>query len=56
MQKESLFESDVKSNKVKEGFLFLRSRVVKEWKKRWIVLTKNCIYSFEHQGVYNRPS
>jgi len=46
MQKEDIDENDVRHNKIKEGFLIKRSRILKEWKKRWMVLTKNYLYSF----------
>ena len=56
MQKEDSDEKDVRLNKVKEGFLIKRSRILKEWKKRWMVLTKNFLYSFESKGVYRKPT
>lgn len=56
MNKENIYEQDIKTNKVKEGFLIKRSRILKEWKKRWMVLTKTHLYSFEHKGVYRTPT
>ena len=56
MNKEDPAEQDIKHNKVKEGFLIKRSRILKEWKKRWMVLTKTHLYSFENKGVYRSPT
>lgn len=36
--------------------MFKKSRYLKEWRERWIVLTKNYIYSFEHKQVYTKPT
>ena len=47
MLKEDNVESDIRQHKVKEGFLLKRSRILKEWKKRWMVLTRTHLYSFE---------
>ena len=46
----------MRHNKVKEGYLVKRSRHLKEWKKRWMVLTKTHLYSFEHKCVYKNPT
>ncbi len=37
---------DIKNHKIKEGFMYKKSRYLKEWRERWIVLTKDYIYSF----------
>ena len=47
-------EQDIKAGRVKEGFLMQRSRVAKEWRRRWVVLTKNGLYCFEQEGNYGR--
>ena len=39
-------ESDIKNYKIREGWLFKRSRFLKDWRKRWVVLTTNYIYTF----------
>ena len=46
MQKESPIELDIRNNRIKEGFLIKRSRHLKEWKLRWMVLTRTHLYSF----------
>ena len=49
-------EADVRDNKVKEGTLIKRSRHLKEWKERWMVLTKTHLYSFSAKGQYKNPT
>ena len=49
-------EADVRDNKVKEGSLIKRSRHLKEWKERWMVLTKTHLYSFSGKGQYKNPT
>lgn len=49
---EETFEGKI----VKEGFLVKRSRYLKEWKERWIVLTTTHLYSFTNKGVYKNPT
>lgn len=56
MNRDDISEQDVRNNKVKEGFLIKRSRILKDWKKRWMVLTKTHLYAFEYQGVYKAPA
>jgi len=46
MKSDADVELDIKSNKVKEGYLVKRSRILKELKTRWMVLTKTHLYSF----------
>jgi hypothetical protein len=49
-------EVDVRLNKIKEGVLLKQSRHLKEWKERWIVLTKTHLYSFSEKGQYKNPT
>lgn len=56
MLKEGSAETDIRVGKIKEGWLVKRSRILKEWKKRWMVLTRTHLYSFEQQGVYRAPT
>lgn len=56
MQKESPVELDIRNNRIKEGFLIKRSRILKEWKLRWMVLTRTHLYSFEGQGSYRNAT
>ena len=41
---------------IKEGFLEKRSRFLKGWRKRWIVLTPNYMTTFKSQGNYTDPT
>lgn len=41
---------------IKEGFLEKRSRFLKGWRKRWIVLTPNYLTTFKSEGSYNSPT
>ena len=36
--------------------MWKKSRYLKEWRERWIVLTKDHLYSFEHKQVYTKPT
>lgn len=56
MAREEGAENDIRNNKIKEGWLVKRSRILKEWKKRWMVLTRTHLYSFEQKGVYRNPT
>lgn len=56
MLKEDQAEADVRHHKIKEGFLIKRSRILKEWKKRWMVLTRTHLYSYETKGIYRNPT
>jgi hypothetical protein len=47
---------DIRDNKIKEGMLQKQSRHLKEWKDRWMVLTKTHLYSFVHKGEYKDPT
>ena len=53
---QSQVEDDIKKNKVKEGLLLKQSRHLKDWKDRWIVLTKTHVYTFAQKGVYKNPT
>ena len=52
----SQIEDDIKKNKIKQGWVTKQSRFLKEWKDRWIVLTRTYLYSFEQKGVYKKPT
>lgn len=43
-------------NIVKEGWLEKRSRFLKGWRRRWIVLTPHYICTFKKQGQYKDPT
>eukprot|EP01083_Nonionella_stella_P207311 753252_1 len=36
-----------------EGWLFKKSRVLKKWRKRWMVIAGNTIYSYKNERKYN---
>lgn len=40
---------DLKNCKIREGSLLKRSKFLKEWRKRWIVLTSNYLISFTNE-------
>eukprot|EP00927_Polykrikos_kofoidii_P069444 TRINITY_DN64926_c0_g1_i1.p1 TRINITY_DN64926_c0_g1~~TRINITY_DN64926_c0_g1_i1.p1 ORF type:complete len:145 (+),score=20.56 TRINITY_DN64926_c0_g1_i1:64-435(+) len=40
----------------KEGWLSKQSKFMKDWRRRWIVLTPQYICSFKQQGDYRNPS
>ncbi|CAG9331020.1 unnamed protein product [Blepharisma stoltei] len=37
---------------IKEGWIEKRSRFLKEWRRRWMVLTPNFLVSFKQQQAY----
>jgi len=41
---------------LKEGWLMKQSKFLKNWKRRWFVLTPTYICSFQQQGVYHKPT
>eukprot|EP00929_Paragymnodinium_shiwhaense_P122435 TRINITY_DN95167_c0_g1_i1.p1 TRINITY_DN95167_c0_g1~~TRINITY_DN95167_c0_g1_i1.p1 ORF type:complete len:122 (+),score=26.71 TRINITY_DN95167_c0_g1_i1:90-455(+) len=41
---------------LKEGWLVKQSRFLKDWRRRWVVLTPQYICSFKEQGDYRKPS
>jgi hypothetical protein len=41
---------------IKEGWLEKRSRFLKGWRKRWIVLTPNYLCTFKTQGKLKDPT
>ena len=55
-----LFSSNNKDVKIseiiREGYLEKESRFMKTWKKRWTVLTKDSLYTFENEKQYNNPT
>lgn len=43
--------ADIKNNKIREGVLYKRSKFLKEWRERWIVLTTNFMYTFTNKKM-----
>ncbi len=41
---------------IKEGWLMKQSKVFKEWRRRWFVLTNTHLCSFKDQGQYINPT
>lgn len=41
---------------VKEGFLVKQSKHLKDWRRRWFVLTPQYLCSFKSQGEYRNPT
>merc|ERR1712137_776987 len=41
---------------VKEGWLVKQSKFMKEWRRRWVVLTPQYLCTFKQQGEYRNPS
>ena len=39
-----------------EGYLLKKSKYLRSARKRWIVLTKNCLYSFKEKNEYQCPT
>lgn len=40
----------------KEGWLEKQSRILKRWKRRWMVLQDNMLYSFKSERDYREPT
>ena len=40
----------------KEGYLFKESKWIKDWRKRWFVLSKNWLMSFKDEKIYSKPT
>mmetsp|Transcript_26940 Transcript_26940/g.23801 ORF Transcript_26940/g.23801 Transcript_26940/m.23801 type:complete len:122 (-) Transcript_26940:115-480(-) len=43
-------------NIIKEGWLTKQSKFLKEWRKRWFVLTPTHLYSFKEEKKYKNPT
>jgi len=41
---------------IKEGWLVKESRHLKDWRRRWCVLTPQYLATFKNQGEYRNPS
>mmetsp|Transcript_79522 Transcript_79522/g.137936 ORF Transcript_79522/g.137936 Transcript_79522/m.137936 type:complete len:122 (-) Transcript_79522:172-537(-) len=41
---------------VKEGYLVKESKHLKEWRRRWFVLTPQYLCSFKSEGEYRNPT
>ncbi|EEA04916.1 PH domain-containing protein [Cryptosporidium muris RN66] len=41
---------------VKQGWLYKQSRFLKDWRRRWFILTRNYLASFKEQGDFSSPT
>merc|ERR1719238_379619 len=41
---------------IKEGWMVKQSRIMKDWRRRWFVLTPQYLCSFKTQGDYRNPT
>ena len=41
---------------LKEGSVFKQSRKLQTWKKRWFVITKSHVLTYEKEKVYSKPT
>lgn len=41
---------------IREGWLLKQSRYLQDWRRRWIVLTKDCLISYKGPGQYLTPT
>lgn len=44
-------ESELKSNKIREGPIYKRTKFLQEWRERWMVLTMNYILIFTSRNL-----
>ena len=44
-------EADIKNHKIRGGYLYKRSKFLKEWRMRWVVLTTNFMYTFTDEKM-----
>lgn len=44
-------ETDIRNYKIRGGFLYKRSKFLKEWRMRWVVLTTNFMYTFTDEKM-----
>ena len=40
----------------KEGWVLKESAVMRSYRKRWVVLTRECLYSFKRERAYVDPT
>ena len=45
-----------KEDIIKEGYVMKRSRFIKKWRQRWLVITKTHALTYETKGVYEGPT
>ena len=48
MDKEKV-DQELSTNKIREGPLLKRSKFLKEWRERWVVLTMNYLITFTNK-------
>eukprot|EP01084_Bolivina_argentea_P132320 233518_1 len=52
MSNQTFFDHNI----LKEGWLQKQSRYLHHWRKRWVVLTLNALYTFENHKQYQNPT
>jgi hypothetical protein len=40
-------ENEIKNYKLREAYLEKRSKFLKEWRERWVVVTHNFVFTFK---------
>lgn len=43
----SFVEKELTTSLIREGLLYKRSKFLKEWEERWVILTKNYIFIYQ---------
>ncbi len=41
---------------IKQGWLFKQSRHFKQWRRRWVVITKTALFTFQTEDISGSPT
>jgi len=44
-------ETELRTNKIREGPIYRRTKFLQEWRERWLVLTKNYLLIFTNRNL-----